>query len=168
MFTLLTVTAVFVVSVFSFGVYLWLKIWPEYGDVPRLRTPEWEFRDVSDGSPQLMLRRETTAGGALLLKRADLKTVYRYDPQTRSIKAVTDVEWENAGGQVAKCSDQRHPDPSVLRRDDHTHKLFSGNREIPTAGGFAMDELVSPSRKWSPYIRRRVRRNNRSSLLAAT
>ena len=149
MLTIATIAAVVVVSLLSLGVYAWLKIWPEYGDVPRLRTPEWEFRDL-DGysSPQLLLRRETTAGGALLLKRSDLKTVYRYDPQTRSIRAVTDVEWQNAGGQIARCSDQRRLDPAVLRRDDHTHKLFAGNREIPTAGGYAIDEMRSPSGKW--------------------
>ena len=145
MLIIAAIAAVVVVSLLSAGVYLWLKLWPEYGDVPRLRTPEWEFRG-SDGysTPLLLLRRETETGGALLLKRTGLEAVYRYDPQSRSIRAVTDAEWQNAGGPIARCLDQGH----VLRRDDREHKLFAGNREIPTAGGVAIDDRRSPSGKW--------------------
>ena len=134
MIIIATIAAVVVVAGLSAGVYVWLKIWPEYGDVPRLRTPEWEYRG-SDGNstPPLLLRRETQTGGALLLKRSGLEAVYRYDPQTRSIRAVTDGEWQNAAGQIARCLDQGRLNPVVLRHDDREHKLFAGNREIPTA-----------------------------------
>jgi hypothetical protein len=147
MLTIVTIAAVVVVSLLSLGVYVWLKIWPEYGEVARLRTPAWEYRGFDGYStPLLMLRRETQAGGALLLKRTGLETVYRYDPPSRSIRAVTDAEWQNAGGPIAKCLDQGRP--AGLRRDDREHKLFAGDREIPTAGGVAIDEKRSPSGKW--------------------
>ena len=141
------IAAVLIVSLLSAGVYVWLKIHPEYGDVPRLRTPEWEYKGFDGyGTPPLLLRRETQTGGALLLKRSGLEAVYRYDPQTRTIKAVTDGEWQNAGGQIARCLDQGRA--AGLHRDDREHKLFAGEREIPTAGGVAMDEVRSPSGKW--------------------
>lgn len=147
MLIIATIAAVVVVSLLSAGVYVYLKIYPEYGDVPRLRTPQWEYRG-SDGysTPLLLLRRETQTGGALLLKRTGLETVYRYDPQTRSIRAVTDTDWQNAAGPIARCLDQGRP--AGLRRDDRGHKLFAGDREILTAGGVAMDEIRSPSGKW--------------------
>lgn len=149
MIIIATTAAVVVVAALSAGVYVRLKIWPEYGDVPRLRTPEWEFRGFDGYStPLLLLRRESQTDGALLLKRSRLEAVYRYDPQTRSIKAVTDGEWQNAGGQIARCLDQGRLNPAVLRRDDREHKLFAGNREIPTAGGVAIAEIRSPSGKW--------------------
>ena len=145
MLIIATIAAVVVISLLSAGVYLWLKMWPEYGDVARLRTPAWEYKG-SDGysTPLLLLRRETQTGGALLLKRTGLETVYRYDPQKRSLQAVTEVKWQNAGGPIARCLDQGH----VLRRDDREYKLFAGDREIPTAGGVAIDDRRSPSGKW--------------------
>jgi hypothetical protein len=141
------IAAVVVVSLLSGCVYLWLKIYPDRGDVPRLTTPAWEFSDLKEGE-QLMLRRETEAGGALLLKRTDLETVYRYDPQSRRVKAVSAGEWKTAGGAIARCSTQEWATASVLRRDDKNHRLFAGEREVPTAGGFPLVELNSPSGKW--------------------
>lgn len=135
LFTILILAAVFLVSL---GVYVWFKRRLDVGDVPLLKTPAWEFNALDDG--QLMLRRDTEAGGALLLKRTNLETVYRYEPQTRSISAVADAAWQKATGQIAKCVDQRYGSPlSVLNRNDRNHKLFAGEREVRTAGGIAPD-----------------------------
>ena len=142
---ILTILGVIGVSLLSAGVYVWLKVWPNRGDVSLMRTPAWEFRDRE--GEQLRLRRETEAGGALLLKRTDLKSVYRYDPRTRGLKEVTEAEWERARGAVGFCGGQTGAGP-LLRRDDRLHKLFAGEREIPTAGAIPLDEVRSPSGKW--------------------
>lgn len=148
MFTIVAVAAVFVVFLLSIGVFAWFKMWPTYGDVPLLRTPAWEFRDTGTEGVQTMLRRESPRGGALLLKRTDLDTVYRYEPETRSLKAVTNAEWQNATGSIWGCLAPEPMDNYGLRRDYHSYKLFAGEREIPTAGGIAMDERISPSGRW--------------------
>ena len=146
-----TIALGFVVSMIWLGVYTWFKIWPTRGDVPLLKTPEWEFREINHfKGDQFMLRRETNADGALLLKRSDLETVYKYDPVQRSVTAVAETEWDNASGAIAKCTDQRLADiPSVLERNDREHKLFAGKREIRTAGKIALAELTSPSGRWA-------------------
>jgi len=151
MFTLVTVAAVFVVSLVSLGVYLWWKTSLTRGDVPLLKTPAWEFQALDEfKGDQLMLRRETEAGGALLLKRTDLETVYRYDPQKRTVSAVTGAAWQNAGGAISKCRSQMFAGVSSgLRRDDREHKLFAGEREVRTAGAIARNNLTSPSGKWA-------------------
>jgi len=146
-----TIAVVFVVSMIWLGVYTWFKIWPTRGDVPLFKTPEWEFKELNEfKGDQLMIRRETNAGGALLLKRTDLETVYKYDPVQRSVTAVAETVWDKAGGAIAKCRDQQLADiPSVLLRNDHDHKLFAGKREVRTAGGIPLAELASPSGKWA-------------------
>jgi hypothetical protein len=61
------------------------KLWPFGADLPLLKTPEWEHKHIGElYTGRLQLRRETEAGGPLLLKRVDLEPVYRYDPQTRT------------------------------------------------------------------------------------
>lgn len=146
---MLIAAAVVVVILLSLGVYVWLKVWPERGDVPLLKTVAWEFRALNEfEGERLMLRRETGAGGALLLKHTDLKTVYWYDLRTRALNEIGEAEWEKARGSVGHCGAQQTGATSVLRRDDRQHKLFAGEREIPTAGGIPLDELRSPSGKW--------------------
>ena len=141
---------VVVISLMSLGVYVWWqKRRLDVGDVPLLKTPAWEFQPFDEATRPLMLRRETQAGGALLLKRNDLETVYRYDPETRSVRAVSAATWENAGGKISKCWDQMLAGAlGPLRRDDRDHKLFAGDREVPTAGGFIRINQTSPSGKW--------------------
>ena len=141
---------VVVISLLSLGVYVW---WQrrrlDVGDVPLLKTPAWEFERFDEMTNPLLLRRETEAGGALLLKRNDLETVYRYDPETRGVRAVSAATWEKAGGKISKCWDQMSSGSfGGLRRDDHDHKLFAGDREVPTAGGFIRNNQTSPSGKW--------------------
>jgi len=126
------------------------KVWPFGADVPLLRTPEWKDKHIGElYSGRLQLRRETEAGGALLLKRVDLERVYRYDPQIRTLSAVTDTEWLNATGPVAHCMDQLAKPGRVRIRVDHgTHKLFIAEREVPTAAKHALGALSSPSGNW--------------------
>ena len=157
--TLLKVLAaavlVVVVSVISLGIYAALKIWPMGADVPMLKTPAWEFKDLNEYREELMLRRETKEGGALLIKRTDLETVYRYDPQKRSLSAVGDPEWQNAGGPIAKCFDYLTPKPArdvIVTRNEPKHQLLIGKpgalREVPTAGGYPLNDQISPSGRW--------------------
>ena len=147
---MLTIAAVVVVSLLSLGVYVWWKRRLDRGDVPLLKTPAWEFQRFDEMTRPLLLRRETQAGGALLLKRSDLETVYRYDSETRTVRAVSAAAWQNAGGAVSKCWDQMLAGASSpLRRDDHDHKLFVGDREVPTAGGLVRNNQTSPSGKWA-------------------
>lgn len=146
---------VVVVSVLSLGVYLVLKVWPMGADVPMLKTPAWEFKDLNEYSDELMLRRETKEGGALLIKRSDQETVYRYDTQTQSLSAVSDAEWQKAGGPIAKCFDYKTPKPArdvIVTHNEPKHLLLIGKpgalREVPTAGGYPLQDEVSPSGRW--------------------
>src|ERR1700752_5230869 len=109
----------------SFGAFMAFKLWPFGADVPLLKTPEWKDKHIGELiSGRLQLRRETEAGGALLLNRVDLETVYRYEPQTRALSAVTDKEWLNAGGPIAKCIEQQaKPDRIRIRIDSWNQKL---------------------------------------------
>ncbi|HKU78194.1 MAG TPA: hypothetical protein VJR02_30065 [Pyrinomonadaceae bacterium] len=152
---LLAAVLVVVVSVLSLGIYLALKFWPRGADVPMLKTPAWALKDFDEYHWEFMLRRETTAGGALLIKRTDLETVYRYDPQERSLNAVGDTEWQKAGGPIAKCFDYRTRKPArdvMVTQNDRDHQLLIGKpnalREVPTAGGYPLQNEVSPSGRW--------------------
>jgi len=152
---LLAAALVVVVSFLSLGIYLALKIWPIGADVPMLRTPAWEFKDLNEYREELMLRRETKEGGALLIKRTDLETVYRYDPQKRSLSSDGDAEWQKAGGPIAKCFDYLTRKPArdvVVTHNEPEHQLLIGKpgalREVPTAGGYPLKNEVSPSGRW--------------------
>lgn len=152
---LLTTVLVVVVSVVSLGVYLALKFWPMGADVPMLKTPAWWLKDINYYDEDLMLRRESKEGGALLIKRTDLETVYRYDPQQRSLSEVGDAEWQKAAGPIAKCFDYGTRKPArdvIVNHDEHKHKLSIGKpgelREVPTAGGYPLKDEVSPSGRW--------------------
>ena len=153
MFTLVTVAAVFMVLLLSLGAYVWRRTSLTSGDVPLLKTPAWEFQALEESDDQLMLRRDTEAGGALLLKRSGLETVYRYDPQTRSVSAVTDAAWQKATGQISKCREQQYTAHlSGLMSNEREHKLFAGAREVPTAGGIPLNDQTSPSGKWAAVV----------------
>lgn len=102
---LLATVVVLVVFVVSLAIYLVLKFRPIRGDVPTFKTPAWAFKDFDDFHEEVMLRRETKGGGSLLIKRTDLETVYRYDPQERTLNAAGDAEWQKADGPIAKCFD---------------------------------------------------------------
>ena len=138
------------VLLLSLGAFMALKFWPIGADVPLLKTPEWEDKHIGElNSGRLLLRRETEAGGALLLKRVDLETVYRYDTSARTLDGVTDKEWLNARGLITRCSDQHaKPDRVRIRIDRDHHKLLVGEREVPTAGSVPLSSLSSPSGSW--------------------
>ena len=145
--------AVVVVFLLTIGVLFGMRLRLNRGDVPLLKTPEWEFQHLDDFEGQLMLRRESEWGGALLLKRSDLETVYSYNPSTETVKAVPAAQWENARGPIARCRDQHLAGiHSGLRRDDREHKLFAGEREIPTAGGLVLNNRTSPSGRWAVVV----------------
>lgn len=142
-------------SFLSLGIYLVLKIWPIGADVPMLKTPAWEFKDLNAYREELMLRRETKEGGALLIKRTDLESVYRFDPQKRSLNSVGDAEWQKAGGPIAKCFDYMTPKPAsdvIVTHNEPKHQLLIGKpgalREVPTAGGYPLQDVISPSGRW--------------------
>lgn len=137
----------------SLGVFVIFKIFPMGADVPLLKTPDWEGKFLNQFSgEQLLLRRESEHSGALLLKRSDIETVYRYDSQKQKVDTVTVAEWERAGGPIAKCGDQRvfWAAPSALHLDDQKRRLFvrQGEREVSTAGGVPLNYQTSPSGKW--------------------
>ena len=138
------------VLLLSLGAFMTFKLWSFGADVPLLRTPDWENQHIGElDSGHLELRRETEAGGSLLLKRVDLETVYRYDPNTRSLSAVTEKEWSEARGVIAKCSDQQAaPDRIQIRIERRDRKMFVGQREVSTAASIPLGYLTSPSGKW--------------------
>ena len=96
-----------------------------------------------------MNRRETVDGNALLLKRDDIETVYRYDVHTRSLSAVTNQEWVNASGPISKCSGLGSTPPAVgVRFDGPNFKVIIRDQPVATAGRIALDYLVSPTGNW--------------------
>lgn len=157
MATLIAIFGIILVCVISLGLYLFVKLHPTGGDVPLLKTPAWEFKELNTYEARLLLRRETTAGGALLLKRTDSATVYRYDPATRALTSVTDAEWQQATGEIRNCQDYMPNAPysrppvtplAIVTIDNRDHRLLVNNREVPTAGGYSISTQVSPSEKW--------------------
>jgi hypothetical protein len=151
----LKLIAVVLVVGFLLTLCVWfgLKIQLTFGAVPLLKTPAWEYRYPDEAVGQLMLRREAETAGALLLKRTDLENVYRYDPITRRLSEVSAAQWQNAGGAIAKCGEQSVAGViSGPRRDDRAHKLFLGERELPTAGRFALNNVTSPSGRWVAVV----------------
>lgn len=66
---LLGIFGFILVCVIALGLYVFVKLHPMGADVPLLKTPAWEHKELNTYEAQLLLRRETTAGGALLLKR---------------------------------------------------------------------------------------------------
>lgn len=142
------------VLLLSLGAFMTFKLWPFGADVPLLRTPAWENQHIGElDSGHLELRRETEAGGSLLLKRVALQTVYRYDPNRRSLSAVTEKEWSGARGVIAKCSDQQAaPDRIQIRIERRNRKMFVGQREVSTAASIPLGYLTSPSGKWMAVL----------------
>jgi len=153
---LLSAVGVVVLSLLAAGLYILLKLRPIGGDVPKQKTPAWGFKDLNDYKHEFMLRRETEAGGALLIKRPDFETVYRYDPQTRRIGPVSDSEWLNSTGPITNSFDYftRKPvsDAPSITTNEPEHKLLIGKpgawRELPTAGGYPLAHKESPSGRW--------------------
>ena len=143
-------SAAFLLVLLSFVTLVAFKLWSFGADVPLLQTPKWKDKRLGElYSGWLQLRRETKAGGALLLKRVDVDPVYRYDPQTRTLSAVTEKEWLNASGPIAKCMEQlAKPGPVQIRVDYGVHKLLIAEREVPTVASFALGSLSSPSGNW--------------------
>lgn len=139
-----------VVLLLSLGAIMTFRLWPVGADVPLFKTPDWEGKHIGElNSGHLLVRRETEAGGALLLKRIDLETVYRYDPNTRAFSAVTEHEWLNSRGAIAACVDQRAtPERVRIRIDRRNHKMFAGEREVSTAAKIPLSSLTSPTGKW--------------------
>jgi|GEM_PF-2614621 len=124
------------------SLYIALKLWPMVGVLPQQKTSAWEFKILNEYKHEMMLRHETEAGGALLIKRTDLETVYRYDPQTRRIGPVSDSQWQNSSGPITNCFDcftlkPVFDGPSITTNEPE-RKLLIGNlgacREVPTAG----------------------------------
>ena len=153
----LTVAAILAVLLVSAGGFVWLKFYPIGADVPLLKTPDWELKDFSEYTDKLLLRREATNGGALLLKRTDVATVYRYDPQLRVVKAVDNAAWENASGEIRNCHD--YVPPAVYSRakpvvrafpyiDVPTKRLLIDKRQVPTAARYPIRVQESPSGRW--------------------
>lgn len=142
------------VLLLSLGAFMTFKLWPFGADVPLLKTPDWKDQHIGElHSGHLQLRRETEAGGSLLLKRIDLETVYRYDPNTRTLSAATNKEWSGARGPIAKCSDQQAtPDPIQVRIEPSKRKMFVGEREVSTAASIPLSYLTSPSGKWMAVL----------------
>ena len=153
---LLTAVGVVVLLLLAACLYIALKLWPMGGDVPQQKTPAWAFKGNNEYKRELMLRRETETGGALLIKRTDLEIVYRYDPQTRRIGPVSDSQWQNSTGPITNCFDyftrNRVSDGPILTINEPAHKLLIGKpgawRELPTAGGYPLALRESPSGRW--------------------
>src|SRR5690242_7043133 len=159
--SVLTVAAILVVLLVSPAGFVWLKFYPPGGDVPILKTPDWEFKDFSAYTDKLLLRREKTDGGALLLKRTDVATVYRYDPQLRAVKAVDNAAWENASGDIRNCHDYvppaaySRPKPAVRafsHIDVPTKRLFIDKHQVPTAARYPIQIQESPSGRWLSVV----------------
>jgi len=110
---LLAAVVVVVVSVLSLGIYLALKLWPIGADVPMLKTPAWGLKNLNEYDKELMLRRETKDGGSLLIKLSDPETVYRYDPEKRSLNAVGDADWQKAAGLLQSVSMSGRQNPAA-------------------------------------------------------
>ena len=153
---LLTAVGVVVLLLLAACLYIALKLWPMGGDVPQQKTPAWAFKGNNEYKRELMLRRETETGGALLIKRTDLEIVYRYDPQTHRISPVSDSQWQHSTGPITNCFDyfnrNRVSDGPILTINEPAHKLLIGKpgawRELPTAGGYPLALRESPSGRW--------------------
>jgi len=120
-------------------------------DVPLLATPAWQAKAPAYGE-QLLLRRDTQAPRMLLLKHSAHEGAYRYDPQTLSLTAIADQDWNRAGGAITECATQSPPSPQALRIDPQSHRLMAGSREVLTAGRTVLAVTASPSRRYAAVL----------------
>ena len=121
------------------------------GEVPLFPLAAWQGVGLQYGD-QLMLRNESEATGALLLKHNRLDTIYRYDPRRRTLSAESDAVWRGAQTPIAECGKQGYPTPSLLRIDTQSHRLFAGERVIQAAGRTALKLAAAPSGKFTAVL----------------
>ena len=115
-------------------------------EVPLLQTPEWQGREPLYGE-QLLLRRESKDGGALLLKHSQRETLYRYELGSESLAPISETEWQRATGPVAECGKQFAPAPKMLDIDRSANKLVAPGHTLSTAGRTPLKLTASPSGK---------------------
>lgn len=115
-------------------------------EVPLLQTPEWQGREPEYGE-QVMLRRETPNGGALLLKHSKRDTPYRYEIRSRALVPIAEQEWQMATGPVAECGKQFAPAPQVVDIDRASNKLVSPEGSLPAAGRTPLRLTQAPNGK---------------------
>jgi hypothetical protein len=116
-------------------------------DVPLLKTSAWQG-GMPEYGEQIMLRREIKDRGALLLKHSKRDMVYRYDPTTTSLTAVSEQTWNAASSPIAECGKQFSPPANVLNIDKASNSLMAGTRRISTAGRTVLKITESPSKRW--------------------
>ena len=115
--------------------------------IPLLKTSAWQGRMPEYGD-QIMLRRETKDGGALLLKHSKRETVYRYDPAAAGLTTISEQTWNAASGPIAECAKQFPPPAHVLSIDKASNRLIAGNRTINTTGRTVLKLAESPGKRW--------------------
>jgi hypothetical protein len=136
-------------------------------DAPVFKTPAWSRIDRErleretklhprvpiklERRPEgvLLLRTESTDGGALLLKHSALDSIYLYDPRTKNLSLVQSVQWKRAVGPIVNCS--QPVSASKLWIDltpPESPRLSVEKREVQTAGRAALEYAASPSGRW--------------------
>jgi hypothetical protein len=116
-------------------------------DVPLFSLPAWKDLGLKYGD-QLMLRLESRAGGALLLKHSRSEIIYKYDRDAKNLTQVNIVRWTSAGTAIAECGKESYPGSTAMRIDTLSHQFFAGNRAVPTAGRTVLKFSPAPSGKW--------------------
>jgi len=109
---------------------------------PIFETPEWAG-DLKYGVG-IGLRRERADGGALLIKHDESAVVRRYSAGAERLEIVGADVWERAGGAVARCGEQFHPDAALLGTDPNTGRLRDARGEVPAAGGAILNLTAAP------------------------
>jgi hypothetical protein len=119
-------------------------------EAPLFTLPAWQDVGLEYGD-QLMLR-ESVDGDALLLKHSRRDTIYKYDPSTHSLTAVSNAEWLRTNTPIAECGKQGDPSPLLLKIETASHQLFAGDRPIKAAGRTALKLTEAPSGKFAAVL----------------
>lgn len=114
------------------------------GDVPLFQTADWI--DSRHYDMNVALRRESQAGGALLLKlESKPELIKRYDPSTKTLSSAASESWEAATGDVARCEKQFAPFGRLDFDPDSNRLVDADKTAVPTKGRHVMRLVESPS-----------------------
>lgn len=129
---------------------------PTSSDVPVFITP----RGLTKSLDSIYLRVRSADDDSILLTRGetwvdlpevpDLWPVYRYDPHTRTIRKVNQVDWTSGVERVMKPRRGRSPEGFSWRQVDGIMEYTIGRkpyRPFETTGDFAIDLTFKPGRK---------------------
>jgi hypothetical protein len=116
---------------------------------PMFDTAGWVNTQMSG---RLLIRSGTNGKNILLTMRDEFekgnrhRVVYEYDPKAKSLRKVSDLNWDGIASPISECFSQPQQFPEKFKVTGE--KLFFGNREVSIKGAVLIFAAFSPSGKY--------------------